>query len=107
MSGGRPPDKAVDNTVGVLSPAGLYFTFTFGYCLLNASMTRWKFFCSAAVQIPTTETLPLTFAFDEVVFEPLLLLDELLSSLLPQPANVTSAVASATTRTATGCLPVL
>src|SRR4051794_25786536 len=93
MSGGWPPEIAVDNTVGVLSPAGLYLTLTFGYCLLNASMTRWKFFCSAAVQMPTTEMLPFTSVLAAPVPALVLLpeLDDLLSSLLPQPANATSA----------------
>src|SRR4051794_9796411 len=90
-SGGRPPDKAVANTVGVLSPAGLYFTLTLGYCLLKASTTRWKFFCSCATQMPTTEMLPLTFEFAAEVVEPLVEpLDDLLSLLLPQPAKATS-----------------
>src|SRR4051794_18920773 len=96
-SGGRPPDKAVDKTVGVLSPAGLYLTLTFGYCLLKASMTRWKFFCSCATQIPTIEMLPLTslLAADLVVPAPPELLELLLSSLLPQPARATSAATAA------------
>src|SRR3954466_16168660 len=83
-SGGRPPDKAVDRTVGVLSPAGLYLTLTFGYCLLNASTTRWKFFCSCATQIPTIEMLPLTFLLlAALLVPPPELLELLLSLLLP------------------------
>src|SRR5690348_930443 len=95
MSGGRPPDKAVDNTVGVLSPAGLYLTFTSGYCLLNASMTRWKFFCSAAVQMPTTEILPFTFCLAAPVLVPPLEPLELLLSLLLLPQPATTAATSA------------
>jgi hypothetical protein len=55
-------------------------------------MTRWKFFCSAAVQMPTIEMLPETFLFAAPVLEPL---DVLLSLLLPQPANATSAATAA------------
>src|SRR4051794_5837896 len=99
MSGGWPPEIAVDNTVGVLSPAGLYLTLTFGYCLLKASMTRWKFFCSAAVQMPTTEILPLTSALPALVFVAPLELELLSSLLLPQPA--TTAMSAATASKAT------
>src|SRR3954454_21434262 len=71
-SGGLPPWTAVLSTVGVLSPAGLYFTVTFGYCFLKPSMTAWKDFCSSPVQMPTTETLPLTLlaAFAVVLLPP-------------------------------------
>src|SRR3954462_15838832 len=86
-SGGRPPDKAVDRAVGVLSPAGLYWTLTFGDCLLKASTTSWKFFCSFATQMPTIESLPLTDEFEVVVAAPLLPLDLLSLLLLPQPAT--------------------
>src|SRR3954451_4147276 len=97
-SGGRPPASAVESTVGVLSPAGLYLTLTFGYCLLKAAITRWKFFCSCATQMPTIEMLPFTFDFEAVVLLPLLELEvELL--LLPQPASATSAATASTLRT--------
>ena len=83
----------------MLSPAGLYLTVTFGYCLLNASTTRWKFFCSCATQMPTTEMLPLTFLLADVVLAPppLVLLELLL--LLPQPAKATSAATAARAKT--------
>src|SRR3954447_13483656 len=84
-SGGRPPESAADSKVGVLSPAGLYLTLTFGYFLLNASMTRWKFFCSWATQIPTIEMLPLTLVPAALVLVVPLELELLLLSL-PQPA---------------------
>src|SRR3954468_15586752 len=106
-SGGRPPDKAVDSTVGVLSPAGLYLTLTFGYCLLKASMTRWKFFCSCATQMPTTDRLPLTFLFDDVVLAPPERVDVLLLLLLPQPARAISAAIAARARTESGPLRLM
>src|SRR5581483_2499626 len=59
-SGGLPPATAVDRTVGVLSPVDLYETFTPGYFLVNPARTAWKAFCSAPVQTPTIEILPLT-----------------------------------------------
>src|SRR3954469_8074550 len=94
-SGGRPPASAVESTVGVLSPAGLYFTWTFGYCLLKAATTRWKFFCSCATQMPTIEMVPFTLAFEDVVFDPLVELELLL--LLPQPATTAARTATAST----------
>src|SRR4051794_15339714 len=105
-SGGRPPDKAVDKTVGVLSPAGLYLTLTLGYCLLNAAITRWKFFCSCATQMPTSEMFPLTLALDCVVPLPDAPV-ELLLLLLPHPANAMSAATAATVRTVNGPLRLL
>ena len=42
MLGGLPPCTAVDSTVGSWSPAEVYFTFTFGYCAVNPSMTCLK-----------------------------------------------------------------
>src|SRR4051795_4382129 len=96
-SGGLPPCTAVLSTVGVLSPAGLYFTLTFGYCFLNPSMTAWKDFCSSPVQMPTSEMLPETLlaALAVVLLPP----DEdelLLSSLPPHPAATNADAASAT-----------
>src|SRR3954451_9698899 len=103
-SGGRPPASAVESTVGVLSPAGLYLTLTFGYCLLKAATTRMKFFCSCAPQMPTIEMLPLTFEFAAVVLLPLLEVELELLLLLPQPASATSAASAATARTMIGPL---
>src|SRR4051794_12696139 len=94
-SGGRPPASAVESTVGVLSPAGLYLTLTFGYCLLKAETTRRKFFCFCATQMPTIEMLPLTFELAAVVLLPLVELELLL--LLPQPATSAASAATAST----------
>src|SRR3954454_23971820 len=95
-SGGLPPCTAVLSTVGVLSPAGLYFTVTFGYVFLKPPITAWKDFCSSPVQIPTSETLPETLLAALVVLVPVDE-DELLLSLLPpHPAAMKADAASAT-----------
>jgi len=59
-AGGLPPLTAVASTVGRLSPAGWYFTFTPGLAAWKALSTAWKDCCSAPVQIPAIEMLPLT-----------------------------------------------
>src|SRR3954452_13216410 len=96
MSGGCPPATAVDRSGGGLPPPDVYLTVTFGYFLLNASMICWKNFCSSAVQMPTIDTLPETFAAaGALVFEDEDDEDDLL--LLPQPATttaITSAIAT-------------
>src|SRR3954453_6939405 len=95
-SGGLPPSTAVPRTVGTLSPAGLYFTLTLGYCLVKPSSTAWNDFCSSPVHTPTIERLPETLAAAACVLvvelEPLLPLS-LLSSL-PQPAATNAAAPS-------------
>src|SRR2546421_8579461 len=59
-SGGLPPCTAVESTVGVLSPLGLYLTVTFGYLALKPFSTAWNDFCSSPVQTPVIVTLPET-----------------------------------------------
>src|SRR5918911_2156766 len=59
-SGGLPPCTAVESTVGVLSPVGLYFTETFGYFLWKPSRTAWNDFCSSPVQTPLIVIFPFT-----------------------------------------------
>src|SRR4051812_2098130 len=62
-SGGLPPATAVESTWGVLSPAEVYLTLTPGNFFWKAFRTCWKFFCSAPVQMPVHERLPLTAYF--------------------------------------------
>src|ERR671936_1135956 len=87
-SGGLPPCTAVESTVGVLSPVGLYLTETFGYFFLNPSSTAWKFFCSSPVQTPLIEIFPLTAVLTPDAALPVAVgVLELLPELLPpQPA---------------------
>src|SRR5664279_3348478 len=59
-SGGLPPATAVESTVGTLSPADVYLTLTPGNFFWKAVSTAWKFFCSAPLQTPTHDRLPLT-----------------------------------------------
>src|SRR3954452_2954353 len=66
MSGGLPPATAVARMVGSWSPAGVYFTVTFGYCCLKPSSTAWKFFCSSPVQTPVKVMVPDTLVFAAV-----------------------------------------
>src|SRR5437763_11965181 len=70
MSGGLPPETAVARIVGSWSPAGVYFTVTFGYCFLKPSRTAWKFFCSSPVQTPVNDTVPETLVAGAVEAAP-------------------------------------
>src|SRR2546423_4337028 len=93
-SGGLPPWTAVESTVGVLSPLGLYLTVTFGYLALKPFRTAWNDFCSSPVQTPVMVTLPETLLLAVVPPPP-----ELFFELPPHPA-ATSASGSASSRRA-------
>lgn len=96
-SGGLPPSMAVESTVGVLSPAEVYLTFTLGYFSSNASSTAWKDSCSLPVQMPMTERLPLTEASAVVMAGALS--PEPDSSSSPQADRVAARVAAASAAT--------
>src|SRR5215211_9068047 len=99
-SGGLPPSTAVPSTVGTLSPAEVYLTFTFGYFCWKPSRTAWKDFCSSPLQTPTTDTLPETLVSPDAEVEVVLLslLPPLSLSSPPHPATaISSAPSSAST----------
>src|SRR3954451_7265251 len=84
-SGGLPPSTAVESTVGRLSPALVYFTFTPGYFFRKPSITAWKEACSLPVQMPMIEMEPLTAVLVPVALLPVLV----------QPAASTAGTAAA------------
>ena len=103
MSGGLPPSTAVETTVGTLSPAEVYLTFTSGYCSLKASITAWNDLCSSPVQMPTTETLPETSL--AALVEPPLVEAPPSSSFPPQPPSRATASAAPHEEGKMGALP--
>src|SRR5262245_65659153 len=98
--GGCPPATAVDRTCGMLSPTGLYVTWTFGYGLLKAAITALKDCASGPVHTPSSviepDTLDGVVAVVAVVavVPPELLFDP------PQPAAATRRTAVAATTAA-------
>src|SRR5215217_3151833 len=101
-SGGLPPCTAVWSTVGRLSPAELYFAFTFGYAFLKASRTAWNDFCSSPAQIPRMLIEPLTSWLAAAVSPPPAVPASPLSSSSSPQAAARSVIASTSIRASAG-----